>query len=181
MSNVIYSINLSADGCCDHTAFNGSDGMVDYATEQFQGIDLIVWGRKTYELMIPYWIDVARDLSGTPSENAFATKLAAIPKVIFSKTLESAEGNDHINRGDLKTEFLKLKEKYKNISTGGVSLPSQLAALGLVDEFRFLVHPTIVGDGRRLLEPGKQANLGVQLKETKVLPSGAVALHYAKR
>ncbi len=163
MRNVIYGINLSADGCCDHTKFSGGAEMLEHFTGLLRDVDLIVYGRKTYELMIPYWPDIAKDQSGTKAENEFAQLFTSIDKVVFSKSLETAEENTKIVRTDLRDEFLKLKqEPGKKISVGGVSLPAQLIALGLVDEFYFVVHPVMVGEGRRLLEETvlpKQLNL----------------------
>jgi len=97
--------------------------------------------------------------------------------------LTSAEGNTKIIRDNLRDEFLKLKQQPgKRISVGGVDLPEQLIALNLVDEFYFVVHPVIVGEGRRLFEdtalPGK---LNLKLAESQVLKSGVVALHYLKQ
>jgi hypothetical protein len=59
MRNLIYTINLSIDGCCDHTVGGGSEDMLEYYTDLMQVVDLIVYGRKNYELMIPYWPDVS--------------------------------------------------------------------------------------------------------------------------
>lgn len=188
MSTVIYAINLSADGCCDHTKFSGADDMVAYFTELMDDIDLLVWGRKTYDLMVPYWPEVAKQQSGTAVENAFATRLAEIDKVVFSRTLEPQSldnpSNTRIVSGDLHEEFLKLKQESgaKKISIGGVSLPSELIALGLVDEFCFLVHPILVGQGRHLLEDvGMKENLNLTFVKSEKLSSGAVAMHYVKQ
>jgi len=66
MRNVIYAINLTLDGCCDHTKFNPDDEVLD--THFLRDFDLLVYGRKTYQLMVPYWPDIAkkpvRDKSG---------------------------------------------------------------------------------------------------------------------
>ena len=65
--------------------------------------------------------------------------------------------------------------------TGGVSLPLQLAELGLVDEFHFIVQPILVGEGRRLVDPaGLQQRLNLKLAGSKVFESGCVALHYVR-
>jgi dihydrofolate reductase len=184
MKNVIYAINLSADGCCDHTKFSPGDNLMEYWNDLMNEVDTIVWGRKTYELMVPYWPEVAKEQSGTKAENVFATRLTELPKVVFSRTLEHAEGNTRIIRDDLAGEVLKLKQASgdKKISIGGVSIPEQLIALGLVDEIRFLVHPVIAGEGRRILsDTVLNKNLDMQLVETKTFESGAVALHYSKR
>jgi dihydrofolate reductase len=183
MRNVLYAINLTADGCCDHTKVNPSEEMMDYYTDIFRECDTIVWGRKTYELMIPYWPEVAKDPTAAGAELRFAKALNEAEKIVFSRTLESAEAGTRIIRDDLAGEFLKLKQAPgKKISIGGVDLPQQLIALGLVDEFRFVIHPRIAGEGRRLVaETPLTQPLDLELVETKPLVGGAIALHYVKR
>jgi len=146
-------------------------------------VDMIVYGRTTYEIMIPYWPDVLKDPSSTKEDIEFAQLFTAIDKVVFSRQLESAQGNTRIVRGSLADEILKLKQGTgKNISVGGVSLPEQLIELGLVDEFYFVVCPVIVGEGRRLLEnTNLPEKLNLKLVDSKVFKSGCVALHYLKQ
>jgi len=183
MRKVIYGINLTADGCCDHTKkFGGGDEIHNYFTDLMEDVDLIIYGRKTYQLMVPYWPDLAKTQSGSDATNRFAKTFDAIDKVVFSKTLDKVEGNAKLVRSDLVAEVLKLKnEPGKNISIGGVDLPSQLIALGLVDEFYFLVHPTIVGQGRRLFDDTQLSQvLDLKLESSRVLQSGCVELHYLK-
>ncbi|WEK21600.1 MAG: dihydrofolate reductase family protein [Candidatus Pedobacter colombiensis] len=183
MRNVIYGINLTPDGCCDHTKFSGSEEIHEYFTDLMRDVDLIIYGRKTYQLMVPYWPEVAKKQSGTKTVNEFAQTFDAIDKVVFSKSLDTVEGNTRLIRANLTEEVLKLKQKPgKKISIGGVSLPSELIALGLVDEFYFVIHPVIVGQGRRLFdETGLQEPLNLKLVDSKVLKSGCVALHYLKQ
>jgi dihydrofolate reductase len=183
MRKVVYGINLTADGCCDHTKGIAGEDIHEYFTALMQDVGLIVYGRKTYELMVPYWPDVAKNQSGSKTENEFARVFTAIDKVVFSRSLESAEGNTRIVRENLRDEILKLKqEPGKNISIGGVNLPEQLIALGLVDEFYFVIHPVIAGEGRRLLEgTGLQEQLNLKLAGSEILKSGCVALHYLKQ
>lgn len=182
MRKVIYGINLTADGCCDHTKGMGSKEVHEYFTDLMRDADLVVYGRKTYELMVPYWPDVAKKQSGTPSENEFARIFTAIDKVVFSRSLDNADGNTSILRGNLRDEILRLKqEPGKNISIGGVDLPEQLIALGLVDEFHFVIHPVIAGEGRRLEATGLQEQLELKLAGSQILKSGFVALHYVKQ
>jgi dihydrofolate reductase len=183
MRKVIYGINLSADGCCDHTKFGGGGETHEYFTHLMRDVDLIIYGRKTYELMVPYWPDVAKKQSETKVVNEFAQTFDAIDKIVFSRTLDKVEGHTKLIRSNLGDEVLKLKqEPGKNISIGGVSLPSELIALGLVDEFYFLVHPTIVGEGRRLFDDtGFDLQQRLKLADSRVLDSGCVSLHYLKR
>jgi dihydrofolate reductase len=182
MRKLIYGINLTADGCCDHTKGIAGVEIHKYFTDLMHDVDLIVYGRKTYELMVPYWPDVAKNQSGSKSENEFARVFDVIPKVVFSRSLQSADGNTRIIRENLADEILKLKQQPgKNISTGGVSLPSQLIALDLVDEFYFVIHPVLAGKGRRLLaDTDIVEKLNLILVNSGILKSGYVALHYQK-
>lgn len=183
MRNVIYGMNLTADGCCDHTKGIAGEDIHEYFTALMRDVDLIVYGRKTYELMVPYWPEVAKNQSGSKTENEFARVFTAIDKVVFSRSLDRAEGNTRIVRANLRDEFLKLKQQPgKNISIGGVNLPEQLIALGLVDEFYFVVHPVLAGEGRRLLAgTSLQEQLNLKLAGSEILKSGCVALHYLKQ
>jgi dihydrofolate reductase len=182
MRNIIYGINLTIDGCCDHTKFNGSEETLEYFTELMRDVDLIIYGRKTYQLMVPYWPEIAINQSGTKAANKFAQSFNDIEKVVFSRTLDDVEGNARIIPANLRDEILKLKQAQgKNISIGGVSLPSELITHGLVDEFYFLVHPIIAGEGRRLLDgTGLQEQLDLKLLDSIMLKSGCLALHYSK-
>jgi dihydrofolate reductase len=183
MRSLIFAINLTADGCCDHTKQLADEETHEYFTRLLQDIDLLVFGRKTYELMVPFWPEVAKDQSMTRAENEFARTFDAINKIVFSRSLESVEdSHTRIVRTNLRDEILKLKhEQGKNILIGGVSIPSQLIKLDLVDEYRFVVSPIIAGAGRRLLEGvNLPERLQLKLLESKLFKSGSVALHYLK-
>ena len=64
MRNLIFAINITLDGCCDHTKFNPDDETLEYFTHLTRDADTFLYGRKTYQLMVPYWPDVAKDPSG---------------------------------------------------------------------------------------------------------------------
>jgi len=181
MRNVIYAINTTLDGCCDHTKFYPAEETMEYITQLIRDADTFLYGRKTYELMVPYWPDVAKE---DPSDE-FAQAFDAVEKIIvFSKSLDSPEGEKtRIVRTGLHDEVLKLKqEQGKNIMTGGVTIPLQLAELGLIDEYIFLVHPIVVGEGRRVFEGiDLQEKLQLKLVESKTFNSGTVALRYLKQ
>ena len=184
MRNVIFAINITLDGCCDHTKVIGDDETLEYFANLMREVDLQVFGRKTYQLMVPYWPDVAKSQSETEASKEFARAFDSVQKIVFSRSLDSAEDdNTRIVRTDLHDEILKLKrEQGKNILVGGVSIPSQLIELGLVDEYRFVVSPIIAGEGRRLLEGvSLPEKLQLQLVESTILKSGCVALRYLKQ
>ena len=184
MRNVIFAINITLDGCCDHTQQFADEETHEHFTRLMDDVDLLVYGRKTYQLMVPFWPEVAKNQSMTKTSNEFAKAFDSIDKVVFSRTLDSAEDkNTRIVRTDLRDEILKLKqEQGKSILTGGVSIPSQLIELDLVDEYHFVVGPIIAGEGRRLLEgAGLHERLPLRLVESKIFKSGCVALHYLKQ
>jgi dihydrofolate reductase len=184
MRNVIYAINITLDGCCDHTKVIADEELLQHYTQLLRDVDLLVYGRKTYQLMVPYWPDAAKDNSSTKEEKDFAQTFESIDKLVFSRSLESSEDrNTRIVRTDLRDEILRLKREHgKNILVGGVSVPSQLIELGLIDEYRFVVQPIIAGEGRRLLEGiSLPERLLLKLVESKKFASGFVALRYLKQ
>jgi len=183
MRNVIFGINITLDGCCDHTTQFADEEVHEYWTGLLREADLLVYGRKTYELMVPFWPEVAKTQSATKALNEFARVFDSINRVVFSRTLDSAEAKTRIVRTNLRDEILKLKqEPGKNILVGGVDIPSQLIQLGLVDEYRFVVGPVIAGEGRRLLDGvSLPEKLQLKLVESKIFKSGCVALRYLKQ
>jgi len=186
MRKLVFAINTTLDGCCDHTKFNPDDETLEYFTQLLREADTFVYGRKTYELMVPYWPDVAKNPSEQSKEDyEFAQAFDAVNKIIvFSRSLDSPEGNrTRIVRTGLRDEILKLKqEEGKSILTGGVSIPSQLVRLGLIDEYHFVVHPIVLGEGRRLFDGvNLQEKLQLKLFESKTFKSGCVVLRYVKQ
>ena len=185
MRKLILGINLTADGCCDHTKSLGYEDIHQYFTDLMQDVDLLIYGRKTYELMVPFWPDMAKNLSGqTKAMNDFAQAFDAIDRLVFSHTLDNTtDEKTRIVRSNPGDEVRKLKlQPGKNMLVGGVALPSQLIELGLVDEFHVAIHPLMVGAGRRFLEDSLLSEkLLLTLTEVKALPSGCVALRYLKQ
>ena len=185
MRNLIYAINLTIDGCFDHTNTIADDELLDYYTRLIRAADLFVYGRKTYQLMVPYWPDVAKNAAGaTKADLEFARAFESGNKIVFSRTLDKAEErNTRIVSTNLQDEILKLKQEQGNsILVGGVDIPSQLIELDLVDEFYFVVQPVVAGKGRRLLD-GINLPKKTQLKlvDSKIFKSGSIALHYLKQ
>jgi dihydrofolate reductase len=179
MRKLVYSINLTLDGCCDHTkGLIPDDEMSDYYVRLLQDSDTFIYGRKTYQLMVPYWPDEAKD----NPDDKFAQAFTTVKKiVVFSRTLDKAvEKNTEIFHTNLTNEILKLKQQPgKNLLTSGVDLPEQLIQLGLVDEYLILVQPLIVGEGRRLFEGiDLKEKLKLQLVESRTFKSGSILLRY---
>jgi dihydrofolate reductase len=184
MRNVIFAINITLDGCVDHTKGVADDETHEYFTELLREVDSAAFGRITYQLMVPFWPEVARTQSLSKASNEFAKTFDSINKVVFSRTLASAEDeNTRIVRTDPGDEIRRLKqEQGKNILLGGVSIPAQIIKLGLVDEYRFVVAPVVAGEGRRLFDDvNLPEQLQVKLVDSKIFKSGCIALRYLKQ
>src|SRR5580700_5560516 len=175
MRRVVFAINTTLDGVVDHMKIGPPpEDTFEYFTRLTREADTFLYGRKTYQLMVPYWPDAAKE---DPADE-FAQAFDAVDKiVVFSRSLDSAEGEKTtVVRAGLQHEVLKLKQQPgKNIFTGGVNLASQLAALGLIDEYHFVVLPIVVGEGVRLFEDiNLQEKLKLKLVDSTVFKSGAV-------
>jgi dihydrofolate reductase len=185
MRKLVFAINTTLDGCCDHTKFFPSEDTMAYFKHLLGDVGTFLYGRKTYELMVPYWPDMAKNPEGEREADVeYAHAFNAVEKiVVVSSTLESPEDEKiKILRTNLKGEVLKLKQgQGKDILAGGINLATQLAELGLIDEYRILVHPIVAGEGRRLFEGiNLEKNLQLKLVESKLFESGTVALRYVK-
>jgi len=188
MRKLIYAINTTLDGCVDHTKQFVDDELLEYHSHLVRDADLLVYGRKTYQLMVPYWPDVANNPSETKADRDFAKTFVSKNKVVFSRSLDSgevkkADKNTRVVSTNLRDEILRLKQQPgRDVLAGGVDIPSQLIELGLVDEYRFGVGPIIAGEGRRLLEGvSLRERLQLRLVESKIFESGCVALRYVKQ
>jgi len=184
MRKLIYTISLSLDGCFDHTIGVPDEELFDFFFDLVKNAGLLVYGRTCYEIMVPYWPDIAKNPAGeTKADVDFAEAFDAVEKVVFSKSLEKAESkNTRIVRTKAEDEIRKLKrEEGGNIYVGGVALPSYLIELGLVDEYIFPIMPVIAGKGKRLMDGiSMQEKLRLKLVDTKVYKSGFVTLHYVR-
>jgi dihydrofolate reductase len=185
MRKLIYAINLTIDGCCDHAKVAADDELLDFFTALVRDAGVLAYGRVTYQLMVPYWPDIANNPAGqTKADVEFARAFDSANKIVFSQSLNKVEDkNSRIVRTKPEDEILRLKqEEGKNILLGGVALASYLIALGLVDEYIFVVQPIIAGEGRRLMEGiNLPERLHLKLVESKFFKSGCVVLYYQKQ
>jgi dihydrofolate reductase len=183
MRNLIYSINLTIDGCLDHTNMTPDEELFDFFINLVREAGTLAYGRITYQLMVPYWPDVIKDTSSSKADLEFARAFDAAEKVVFSKSMEEVEDkNSRLVRTDPAEEILRMKQRPgKDILVGGVALPSYLIEHGLVDEYIFVVYPIIVGKGKRLMEgTSLHEKFRLRLVDSKILKSGSVLLHYVK-
>ena len=180
----MFAMNISIDGCNDHTKFGAPDEEVmDYFVRLMHDTGVIVYGRKTYELMIPYWPEIAETRDGTPEELAFADAMTPIPKVVLSRTLKKSPENIRIASENPEDLIRELKQQPgKRIAFSSASLLPHMLELGLIDELNLVVHPVLVGDKKRLFDNFfLPENHNFKLEGTQQFKSGVIALNYQKK
>lgn len=182
MGKLTFGINMSIDGCVDHTRGMADEEVHRYFTQLIREADVLLYGRKTYELMVPYWPEFARNHAGpTNASFEFAQAFNSVERIVVcSQTLKQPKGNKtSIINSNLKDEVLRLKQEQGTIMTGGVELPCQLIQWGLVDELHLVVQPIIVGAGRRLADDTPlPCNLPFRLAESTIFKSGCISMRY---
>jgi dihydrofolate reductase len=170
-----YSINVSLDGCVGHDAFRPSAETHEHAAATIARADALLFGRVTYQLM-EFWRDPS--VAAEP----FAQVINAARKYVVSSTLESVDWNAELVRPDeLEATVRRLKtEPGEGLYCGGVQLPLALAKLGLIDEYEFVVHPTLAGRGPTLFA-GLDEQLDLELIRRQEFDGGVVASTYVPR
>lgn len=179
-----YSINITLDGCCDHSAGSTDEELHRFWTEQIAQADALLYGRVTYQMMSA-WRSAAetgvRPEWMLPWMEPFAHVIHSKKKYVVSSTLTRVDWNAELVRGDLAQAVQRLKqEPGKAISLGGVTLPLALAKLGLIDEYLFVIHPRIAGHGPTLFA-GLPKHRDLKLVSQREFGSGAVAMGYEPR
>jgi dihydrofolate reductase len=180
MRKLIVSAWISLDGIFDAELMNewfnpfDSESRQDYIRNGILACDAIMFGRKTYEMLAPYWS------AQKNNEMGVADKLNNAPKYVVSKTLKSADWNNSTIIGDnLVNDIIKLKQQPGNEIQieGSAKLVASLAKANLIDEYRLLVHPIIMGKGKGFFKEGFSTN-GLRLTKTEPLDNGVIALYY---
>lgn len=181
-----YSINITLDGCCDHRAAVADEDLHRHAAEGIARADALIFGRVIYEMMEAAWRP-SPQTGRLPDWMAdwmqpFARTIDKAKKYVVSNTLKQADWNAELVRGEqLEQTVRRLKQQPGNgLAVGGVKLPLALAELDLIDEYEFVVHPRVAGQGPTLLA-GLSRPLDLHLVGRLELGSGAVALRYERR
>ncbi|BBM00121.1 dihydrofolate reductase family protein [Microbulbifer sp. GL-2] len=183
MGFLIFSINVTLDGCVDHQEGIADDETHTYFTRLMDESGAMLWGRVTYEMMESYWPAVARgDMGESLAIREWALKLEAKPKYVVSSTRKDYPwSNSHHIAGDLRMSVQKLKDETPTgVLLGSGKLATVLDRLDLIDEYKFLVHPRIAGHGPTLYQSGLPSARQLELVSAKPLQSGVVALHYRR-
>jgi len=185
MRRVVYSMGVSLDGFVE-----GPNGELDWSApdeelhrfwnEQTRQIETSLYGRRMYELMAGFWPTADADPSAPDHIAEFARLWREMPKVVFSRTLERVDWNSRLVRGDAGEEVARLKAgPGGDMDVGGATLAATLIRQELVDEFRLVVHPVVLGAGTPFF-PAPVDPIGLRLLETRRFGSGVVYLRYGR-
>lgn len=179
MGRIILMMNVTLDGCCDHTQGIADEELHQYAVDLIDQSDGLLFGRVIYQLMESTWPAIASSGVGSQFEVDFARKISQKRKYVVSRTLDQVSWeNSFLLKGPVSEEVPQLTAQGMNLLVnGGPGLGSTLAQLGLVDEYHLLIQPIVAGCGPRLLG-GVRDRLNLKLTETKPFGSGVVMLRY---
>lgn len=184
MRKLIYSMGVSLDGY-----IAGRGGEIDWSVpdaelhrfhnEQTRELGAHLVGRRLYEVML-YWETVDQDPAAGEVELEFARIWQDLPKVVFSSTLETVEGNATLAQGGLAEEVGRLKEQPgKDLAVGGAGLAAAATRLGLIDEYRLFVSPVVLGGGTPFFPPVEE-RIDLELVETRTFGSRVVYSRYRR-
>jgi len=183
MRSVTYSMSVSLDGY-----IVGPDGGFDWTTpdkevfrfwiDEIRGVGVHLLGRRLYETML-YWETADQEQSLDDAELEWAALWKPLPKVVFSTTLTAVQGNARLASGGLAEEIERLRAEpgEGEIAIGGATLAAEAAALGLIDEYRAMVYPVLVGGGIPFF-PQRERRVDLELVETRTFSSKVVYLRY---
>ncbi|MFF8381799.1 dihydrofolate reductase family protein [Streptomyces sp. NPDC015661] len=183
MRSVTYSMSMSLDGY-----IVGPDGEFDWTTpdeelfrfwiDDIRKVDVHLLGRRLYETML-FWETADQDPSLDDSMREWTSLWKPLPKVVFSTTLSEVQGTARLASGSLEEEIARLRAEpgEGEIAIGGATLAAEAAALGLIDEYRAMVCPVLVGGGTSFF-PQHERRVDLELVETRTFSSKVVYLRY---
>jgi dihydrofolate reductase len=180
---LIFSMGVTVDGFM--TDRDGGIGwsvpdeeLFRFHLERVRGLGATLLGRKLYETMTVWETDLS--LRADETGAAFADVWCALPKVVFSRTLDSVAGNARLAQGSVAEEVAAvLAATDREVEIGGAGLAGQAIELGLVDELRLFRYPVLVGGGTPALPP-VASHVVLDLVETRTFPSRVIYERYRR-
>jgi dihydrofolate reductase len=148
----------------------------EYAIDMLNDLDTLIFGRVTYQLMASFWPTP----DAIKNDPIVAEKMNTLPKIVFSKTLEKVDWkNTRLVKDNIEEEIQKMKKQPGKdmVILGSGSIVSGFAPLGLIDEYRIMVNPVVLGSGNPLFK-GIKDRLMLKLTKTRTFKSGNVLLYY---
>lgn len=178
MRKVIAVANMTINGVYDHTEGLPSAELHQHYTDLLENADVILFGRRTYQLM-QYWQTVLANPVNDRAVYSFALAIDRVQKIVFSHTIkDTGWASAKLASQPLDDLVSELRRQSgKDILIGSRSLIVQLMNLNLIDEYRLCIHPVVTGNGGLLFDRVKNRTI-LKLSGTKILSSGAIVLYY---
>ncbi|HVS69201.1 MAG TPA: dihydrofolate reductase family protein [Mycobacteriales bacterium] len=183
MRLVTYSMGVSLDGYIvgpdgDFAWTEPDDDMFRFFIEEIRGVGVHLMGRRLYETML-YWETADEDPALDAEMAEWAALWKPLPKVVFSTTLSSVQGNARLAVGDVASEIERLRAEPGDgeIAIGGATLAAEASMFGLIDEYRPRIYPVIVGGGIPFFPHGERRQ-DLELVETRTFSSRVLCLRY---
>jgi dihydrofolate reductase len=185
MGKLIYTLNVSLDGFIE-TPDHGldwtsvDDELHTWFNDEMRTLDASLYGRRLYEVMAAYWPQGETDPAATAPMRECARIWNALPRFVFSTTLEDVQWNSRLVRGDVGEALNRIRDEFDgDLEVGGPTLAAEFIRRGLVDEFRLVVHPVVLGAGTPYFPP-LDVPLRLRLVDTRRFASGVLYLAYAR-
>ena len=185
MGKLVYLMNVSLDGFVetpDHSLdwTDVNEEIHRWFNDRSRETDAFLYGRRLYEVMNAFW-PTAESVPAAPDYIIdFARVWNATPKIVFSTSLDHVDGNSRLVSGDVDDVLARLRAEFPGeLSVGGPTLAAQFIRRGLVDEYRVVVHPVILGAGLPFF-PALETPVSLRLTETRQFASGAMYLGYVR-
>jgi dihydrofolate reductase len=180
---VTYSMSMSLDGYIvgpdgDFNWPGFDEEIFRFWIDEIRGVGVHLMGRRLYETML-YWETAEQDQSLDDAELEWTALWNPLPKVVFSTTLSAVEGNARLASGSVAEEVQRLRAEpgEGEIAIGGATLAAEAAALDLIDEYRPMVYPVLVGGGIPFF-PHHERRVDLELVESRTFNSNVVHLRY---
>jgi dihydrofolate reductase len=183
MRDVTYSMGVSLDGY-----IVGPDGRFDWSApdpevfrfwiDEIRGVGVHLMGRRLYETML-YWETADENPELDAAEREWTALWKPLPKVVFSTTLSAVQGAARLAGGSVAQEIARLRAEpgEGEIAIGGATLAAEAAEAGLIDEYRTVVYPVLVGGGTPYFHR-RERRVDLELVETRAFSSNVLYLRY---
>lgn len=186
MRKIILTMSVSLDGFIEGPNREIDWHMVDdelhrYVNKELAVMSAFLSGRVTHELMAGFWPTADTDPSSPEPMVDFARIWREMPKIVFSRTLKRADWNTTVLPDVDADEIMKLKaQPGGDMALGGADLAAAFMRQDLIDEYRLLVHPVVIGQGKPLFQRS-DSQINLRLAETRTFGNGVVLLRYQRR
>jgi dihydrofolate reductase len=185
VGKLIYTMNVSLDGFTE-TPDRGlgwsivDDEVHSWFNDELRTIDASLYGRRLYEVMAAYWPTGETDPDATETTREFARIWNATPRFVFSTTLDDVQWNSRLVQGDVGEALARIRDEFDgDLEVGGPTLAAEFIKRNLVDEYRLVVHPVVLGAGRPYFPPLDEP-IRLRLLETRTFTSGVHYLSYGR-